>query len=128
MTIDRCVLYLTSANPMTRISAMETDGKGKIPITLPFVKCLEDLTHDGEQKYQPYVFKEAPEVFVRISEPLFVNGLTIRQRKAYEMHKGGVSTEDIARSMKTSSSSVRRMIFVAKTKLETNTDSGEANV
>jgi len=118
MRADRCVLHLNSSNPMSRLNSMEMDGYSGIPITLPYLKCLEDVTEEGKKKYQPYVFEEPKEVFVKIKRPpVIVDGLTIRQRRAYEMHMSGVPTEDIARSMKTSSNSICNMISVAKKKL-----------
>jgi DNA-binding NarL/FixJ family response regulator len=112
---------------MNRINSIEMDGYSGIPITLPHLKCLDDVIEEGKKKYQPYVFKEQ-EVFVKVARPpVFVGGLTIRQRRAYEMHKRGILSEDIARSMKTSSNSVRAMISVARRILENNQNKGESN-
>ena len=115
MNTDRCVLYLNSSNPMTRLNSMDVDGKTRVPVTLPYLKCLEDVVDDLGQKYRPY---KHVEVFVR-EKPLEVsNALTIRQRRAYEMRKQGFPVSEIAKSMRASNNSVRAMISVAKAKIE----------
>ena len=117
-TIERCVIHLTSVSP-TRLGYIDVNGKMKVPITLPRVKCLDDEEEDGEVKYQPY----KPEPITKtVIEPVKLRegicaGLTIRQRKAFELHVDGVSTKDIAALFRTSSSSVRNMISTARLKL-----------
>jgi hypothetical protein len=117
--IDKCVVYVSSMNPMSRLNFVEVDGKQKIPITLPRLKILDDCEEEGQKKYHPYVVenykrKRKPEEQTMTG---VADGLTIRQRRAYELFRQGESVVDIARGMRTSFDSVRNMIYVAKKKM-----------
>ena len=117
--IDKCIVYVSSMNPMARLNFVDVDGKQRIPITLPRVKILDDWEEEGQKKYHPYVVgnykrKRRPE-----EQSAFgvADGLTIRQRRAYELFLQGEAVVDIARKLKTSSESARNMVYVAKKKL-----------
>ena len=118
MEIERCVLYMTSVHP-TRLGHIDPNGKMKVPITLPRVKCLDETEEEGEIKYRPYneEFIAAKVVeSVAIKEGAYAS-LTPRQQKAFDLHSANVSTKEIASQFRTSSSSVRNMISVAKVRL-----------
>lgn len=117
--IEKCVVYIASNNPMARLNFVDIDGKQRVPITLPRLKILDDLEEDGRKKYHPYVVENYRSR--RLSEDQLgkgeADGLTIRQRRAYELFAQGESASSIARGMKTSTDSVRNMIYKARVKL-----------
>jgi len=118
MEIERCVLYMISAHP-TRLGHIDDKGKMRVPITLPRLKCLEETEDEGEIKYRPYSEEFVAE---KVVEPIVMKegayaSLTPRQQKAFDMHMANISTKEIASEFRTSSSSVRNMISVAKVRL-----------
>ena len=118
MELERCVLYMTSTHP-TRLGYIDSKGKTRVPITLPRVKCLDEAEEEGESKYRPY---NEEFIVAKVAEPVAIKEgayatLTTRQQKAFDLHTAGVSTKEIASQFKTSSSSVRNMISVAKIRL-----------
>lgn len=115
MKIEKCVVYVATLNPMTRINYAVVDGARRVPITLPRLKCLEE--HD-DVKYHPY--KEDEPLPIKKKDlplPKPDQQLSIREKRAYELHKAGVQVKDIAHEFHTSNNSVRAMISRARVKL-----------
>lgn len=123
MNIDKCVFYVVTQNPMTRINCSVVDGQRKVPVTLPRLKCLQDLETGKEPKYFPYTNAEIA-VLKETKGEDSVDGkqLTIRERKAYELFNLGVKVKYIAREFRDSNNRVRSLIHNAQVKLGVNNE------
>ena len=113
LVIEKCVVYVKAPDSASRVSSAIVDGKNKIPITLPRVKCLDD----EPGKYFPYTGVELLKIKEDDDEVGGPKGLTIRERESHRLHSLGVSVKDIARQFRESNDRIRRMISSAKNKL-----------
>lgn len=114
--IEKCVLHLPSLNPMSRINNESNEGLRRVPVTLPFVSCLD------REKYKPYTEESHPPLPRSVRQAAVLprkpsTGLTIREKGSYEMFKAGMKVADIARHFHTSTNSIRSMIYKARLKL-----------
>lgn len=118
MQIEKCVMYVATQNPMTRINYSGKEGVRFVPISLPKLKCLENFQQDGKIKYFPYQEKPIAEIVrpaVVLREP--PKELTVREKKAYDYYKAGAAIMDISREFRCSHNAVRMLIRKAQIKL-----------
>lgn len=121
MNPERCVLYVNTIDTASRSSIMVVDGKYRVPVTLPKIKCLEVYS----DKYFPYSDND-PVVERKLHQELFKGMENIsfknkecseRELKCYAMSKNGMSVKDIASFFNTSNDTVRGSIVRARIKL-----------
>ena len=109
MQIDKCIVYLATQNPMTRVNYSEGDvAVRRIPISLPRVSCLDDPLPNEPQKYFPYNDDDPEQMG---------STLTLREKRALRLFKEGSSILEIARVFKCSQESVRWHLSRARAKL-----------
>lgn len=119
MSLERCVLYISTVDTASRSGAVIVNGKYRVPITLPKVKCLDELS----DKYFPYdnhdpiIGKQLHEELAKIQEsPLKNEKCTERELRFYELSKSGMNVKDIASAFVTSNDEVRMSIVKARIK------------
>ena len=113
MQIEKCVIYIATLDPMAKANSAIIDGRKKMPVTLPRLKCLEGVYPD---KYLPYV--EGEPLPLPLAKNIDSNKiLSMRESKAYELFKQGMAVKYIARELKTSNSAVYYMIHQARVRL-----------
>jgi hypothetical protein len=114
MQIEKCVIFLRALDPMARSTGIVMDGRYRVPVTLPRLKCLDDEPN----KYFPYtgdeiiLSQEAKDKLLDDSSEL-----TEREKYAYEAFKRGEKIKNIASDLRQSSNDIRLMIFKAKNKM-----------
>lgn len=113
LVIEKCVVFVKAFDGPSRVSSAIIDGKNKVPVTLPRVKCLDDEPN----KYFPYTGAELVNVKEEKDEDVDSKELTIREKESHRLYKLGVSIKDIAKQFRTSSDHVRSMISSARRKL-----------
>lgn len=112
MNIEKCVVYIVSQNPMARINSAVVEGQKRVPVSLPRLKCLEG----EDEKYLPY--EDSDVALLKKEKSINIeNGLTVREKKAYDLFKSGIQVKYIAREFRDSNNRVRAMIQKAKLKL-----------
>lgn len=122
--IEKCVLYIDTTDVASRSGAIVIDGKYKVPVTLPKLKCLEDQT----DKYFPYlVYDSLNAGGVEEGMGFDRDDLSVRERQAFMLFKQGVSNTEIAKELCVSSESVRMMLARARRKFEGTKPAKEAS-